>query len=396
MRRAGPHWLAIVVVSLAFASACGPASTRGDASTAAAARQARDGASRDAWQALTRLQGARGGTDWAPYLAQFAAAPDAAAFGRLTALWTQEAAAADLARNYLDQQSGGERDGQPSDIVGLSAAVDRAAARAAAADVVTDPEAEIQARFATYRGLEVDAQIEQHDALLGDLRAANDLVNGRADAKAHVLDVVAGLDDLMAAAQTVGVPDTLVQQVADAKAAATTARTDDELHFATDKAQSATDTLNGIINRTDSAPLPPCMPGGGSGQYIWIHLASQQLVAYQSGCPVMAMPVTTGRPALPTDRGTFRIFYKTPWYHMISPWPEGSPFHYPPTWVQYAMEFVGDGTFIHNADWQPDDSYGPGSQYGPYASHGCVHVQDAQLVKLYAWAQLGATVYVGD
>jgi len=111
---------------------------------------------------------------------------------------------------------------------------------------------------------------------------------------------------------------------------------------------------------------------------------------------VMAMPVTTGRPALPTDRGTFRIFYKTPWYHMVSPWPKGSPFYYPPTWVRYAMEFVGDGTFIHNADWQPDDSYGPGSEYGPYASHGCVHVQDGPLVKLYAWAQLGAVVHVSD
>ena len=32
----------------------------------------------------------------------------------------------------------------------------------------------------------MDAQIEQHDSLLGDLRAAADLVNGRADAKAHV------------------------------------------------------------------------------------------------------------------------------------------------------------------------------------------------------------------
>jgi lipoprotein-anchoring transpeptidase ErfK/SrfK len=60
------------------------------------------------------------------------------------------------------------------------------------------------------------------------------------------------------------------------------------------------------------------------------------------------------------------------------------------------MEFVGDGTFIHTADWQPDDTYGPGSQYGPYASHGCIHVQDGPIVKLYAWAQLGATVHVGD
>ena len=127
-----------------------------------------------------------------------------------------------------------------------------------------------------------------------------------------------------------------------------------------------------------------------------IHLATQQLVAYDAGCPILRTPITTGRPALPTDRGTFRIFYKTPAYKMVSPWPPGSPFWYQDAWVYWAMEFVGDGTFIHNADWQPDSTYGPGSQFGPYASHGCVHVLDGPLQSLYAWAQLGATVVVED
>jgi len=385
-------WAAAALVSLALAMACGQAPKAVDP----AVHQARDAASREAWDALTRLEGARGGDDWAPYLAEFAAAPDAAAFDGLTAEWTREARAADLARQFLYSVAGGEQNGQPRDVVGLGAALDQAAARDQASGVVTDPAIDLQVRLGDYQALDVDAQVERHDVLRDDLQAGVDLLNGRADAKAHVLSVAAGLDALMAAAQTVGVPDTLVQQVADAKAAALAARTDEELRFATDKAKAATDALTGIVNRTDSAPLPPCLPGGGGGQYVWIHLETQQLVAYQDGCPVMAMPVTTGRPALPTDRGTFRIFYKTPWYHMISPWPQGSGFYYPPTWVQWAMEFVGDGTFIHNADWQPDDSYGPGSEYGPYASHGCVHVQDGPLVKLYAWAQLGAVVHVGD
>jgi len=81
---------------------------------------------------------------------------------------------------------------------------------------------------------------------------------------------------------------------------------------------------------------------------------------------------------------------------MISPWPMGSPFYYPPTWVSNAMEFIGNGTFIHSADWQPADSYGPGSEYGPYASHGCVHVLDEPLRQLYDWAAIGATVVVED
>ena len=38
--------------------------------------------------------------------------------------------------------------------------------------------------------------------------------------------------------------------------------------------------------------------------------------------------------------------------------------------------------FIHTADWEPPGAYGPGSQYGSYASHGCVHVQDGPAATL--------------
>ena len=116
----------------------------------------------------------------------------------------------------------------------------------------------------------------------------------------------------------------------------------------------------------------------------------------ENGCPVLRTPVTTGRAALPTGRGTFHIYYKAARYHMISPWPLGNPVYYPPTGVSDAMEFIGNGTFIHSADWQPDDTYGPGSQYGPFASHGCVHVMDGPLQQLYDWAAIGATVVVED
>ena len=83
-------------------------------------------------------------------------------------------------------------------------------------------------------------------------------------------------------------------------------------------------------------------------------------------------------------------------YHMVSPWPKSSPFYYPPTWVSDAMEFVHDGTFIHGASWQPNGTYGPGSENGPYASHGCVHVMPGPLQQLYDWAPIGTTVQVTD
>ena len=395
MRTAQVLGAALTVVALVLSGGCGAAHTRSDPG-AAAARQARDDAGREAWTALTRLQGARGGSDWEPYLHLFAATQDARGFRALGVEWTREAMAADLARGFLEQQSGGIEDGTPADLARLAAALDLAAERATGAGVVTEPAAATRGAFEAYRQLDVDAQVEGHDAIRESLQSAVDLVNGRADGKHRALELVAGLDDLLSEARSVGVPDAVAQMVVDAKALAPTAATDAEVHTAIEKADTATRLLHAIIYRTQDAPLPPCLPFVSTGQFIWIHLATQQLIAYQDGCPVIAAPITSGRPALPTDRGTFRIFFKAPAYKMVSPWPVGSPFHYETAWVYNAMEFVGDGTFIHNADWQPDDTYGPGSQYGPYASHGCVHVQDGPLANLYAWTRLGAVVTVSD
>ena len=51
--------------------------------------------------------------------------------------------------------------------------------------------------------------------------------------------------------------------------------------------------------------------------------------------------------------------------------------------IQYAMEFLSGGYFIHNAPWEATDDYGPGSQYdNVIASHGCVHTPLATM----AWA----------
>jgi len=38
--------------------------------------------------------------------------------------------------------------------------------------------------------------------------------------------------------------------------------------------------------------------------------------------------------------------------------------------------------------------FGPGSEYGPFASHGCVHMPTSVAGQLYAWADIGTTVEV--
>ncbi|MGI8562715.1 MAG: L,D-transpeptidase family protein [Candidatus Dormibacter sp.] len=159
-------------------------------------------------------------------------------------------------------------------------------------------------------------------------------------------------------------------------------------------AQSA--SLQKKIKAADTPP-PPAATGGcladlSAGHVIIIHLATQHLDAYDNGCLFMSIPITSGRPALPTDQGTFHVFYKTTNYKMISPWPKGSPYWYPTTMVPHVMEFVSDGTFLHDAPWEPDSAYGPGSQNAGYSSHGCVHVPSYAINKLYDWVQIGDTV----
>jgi len=101
--------------------------------------------------------------------------------------------------------------------------------------------------------------------------------------------------------------------------------------------------------------------------------------------------VTTGRPQLPTPAGTFHIFYKTSPYEMISPWPYGSPFWYPDAWVNYVLEFLQGGYFLHDAPWRT--WFGPGSQYGD-GTHGCINIPNSPMVRIYNWAQLGDEVDV--
>jgi lipoprotein-anchoring transpeptidase ErfK/SrfK len=148
--------------------------------------------------------------------------------------------------------------------------------------------------------------------------------------------------------------------------------------------------------------LPPALTAGATclasapSKLIVVHLATQSLIAYENGCPIVQTLVTTGRPGLRTDRGDFRIFAKSSPYKFVSPWPPGSPFWYHSAWVSWALEFVGDGTYLHDAPWQPAGTFGPGSENGPYSSHGCVHVPTGVMQMLFAWAPIGTEVIVGS
>jgi len=136
----------------------------------------------------------------------------------------------------------------------------------------------------------------------------------------------------------------------------------------------------------------------GPSRLITVSARDQRLTAYEAGQVVVDTPVTTGRPALPTDIGAMKVLHKDAPWTMQSPWPKGSPEWYPDTVVQMVVWFTKNGEGMHDASWQPAGTLGPGSQYGPFASHGCIHVPLAAIRTLFTWAPVGTpvVVYPGD
>ena len=109
---------------------------------------------------------------------------------------------------------------------------------------------------------------------------------------------------------------------------------------------------------------------------------------------MLASPVTTGMPQLPTPRGSYAVQRKETDVTFYSLWPQGSPFYYSPEHINYAMFFRDIGYYIHDAPWR--HAFGPGTQY-PHTdpdgthetgSHGCVNMPTRAAAALYAWVGL--------
>ena len=147
--------------------------------------------------------------------------------------------------------------------------------------------------------------------------------------------------------------------------------------------------------------------GGGNGgnpspqgKEIIVSLSHQWLWAYQNGVQVYNTPVMTGRPALPTPTGTYHVFLKQHPTWFYSPWPYGSPYWYPPTFINYALEWRAGGFFLHDSWWH--SVYGPGTNgwhYDPkfgwqWGTHGCVAMPLSAAAWLYNWAPIGTTVQI--
>ena len=312
----------------------------------------------------------------------------------LRADWRARSKLALEARARLASVAGGLTGSAPADVSTLATSIHSLTDTLAAAKIATDPGPATINDVAAYLWLPVTEQVTRHDQLVGELKAAESALqerNGvhddavRLDGQAHSL-----LDTLQAEGVAPGDMDTTLGSADQALAAA---RTTPDLVAARTSLQTVVNRLSERLQQPLYIPstYTACIPGAPAALIV-VHIVPEVLVAYKDGCPWLQTLITTGRPELRTDLGTFHIFAKYSPYQFISPWPPGNPFHYNSAWTKMAMEFVGDGTFLHDSDWEPAWAFGPGSENGPYASHGCVHVPDGAMASIFNWAPIGTEV----
>lgn len=136
------------------------------------------------------------------------------------------------------------------------------------------------------------------------------------------------------------------------------------------------------------------------GKLIVVSISQERLYAYQDGKQVFSTKVVTGRSTLPTPIGTFHVFAKLHNITFYSPWPKSSPYWYMPSHINYALEFLRGGYFLHDSWWHT--VYGPGTSgwhndpvYGwQWGTHGCVAMTDSAASWLYNWTPIGIKVQI--
>jgi len=130
-----------------------------------------------------------------------------------------------------------------------------------------------------------------------------------------------------------------------------------------------------------------------SGQIIVVSMLEQAMRVYENGKLVRSFFVTTGRVELPSLPGHWTVLARQSPTEFTSSDPPGSLYWYPPTPINYAINYHSDGYFIHDAWWRVN--FGPGTQFPHYdvggdeafagnGSHGCINMQENDAAWLYA------------
>jgi L,D-transpeptidase catalytic domain len=143
--------------------------------------------------------------------------------------------------------------------------------------------------------------------------------------------------------------------------------------------------------------------GPTSGQVLVVSLIEQVVRFYNNGKLVRAFQIVTGQYLKPSPPGYWSIFVREHPTEFKSTEPPGSAFWYPPTPIQYAMEYHSGGYFFHDSWWR--GIYGPGTNFPHWdpsgtttfngnGSHGCINMNPNDVAWLYTQIPWGTPVIV--
>jgi lipoprotein-anchoring transpeptidase ErfK/SrfK len=226
----------------------------------------------------------------------------------------------------------------------------------------------------------------------GDFLAVGSGLRAQAAALENLLAVRTAAFQLIDAARAVLAQDVQLKLTETAQSQALDAASQALPQAATlDAITAIRNQVQGVKNDLDNQYFQATVLAAAKGKLILVSLKLQELKAIQDGVVLLDTVVATGRPALPTLTGTFHVFAKYSPYRMVSPWPYGSAYYYPPVWMSWAMEWEASGYFIHDAPWRT--VYGPGANLIS-GTHGCINVPHNAMSWLYQWTPVGTTVTV--
>ncbi len=127
-----------------------------------------------------------------------------------------------------------------------------------------------------------------------------------------------------------------------------------------------------------------------SGMVIVASLVNQTMRVYQNGQLVKAFLITTGQFTKPSPPGFTHIFKRqSPATFHAFDQDKNSPFYYPDTHINFAMEYHVGEYYYHDSWWRTQ--YGPRSEFPHYdppadntGSHGCINLSLNDATWLYA------------
>jgi L,D-transpeptidase catalytic domain len=143
--------------------------------------------------------------------------------------------------------------------------------------------------------------------------------------------------------------------------------------------------------------------GPSSGAVLVVSLIEQTLRYYNNGKLVRSFLIVSGQYLRPSPPGFWSIILRQHPTQFKSTEPPGSAFWYPPTPIQYALEYHAGGYFFHDSWWRAD--YGPGMNF-PHSdssgtttfngngSHGCINMNPNDVQWLYPQIGWGTPVMV--